>query len=138
MSGLIAVDTIRAVPEGEAGSGVGPGDLTVRPVVPKRPRRDRTPEPADVRLPVITCDDNAECAIRRHARVAFWQMVADVAGSVGEYVGSPHLAGIVQHRLVVEGKVTCPHEAATTGNAKSDGFGRTDFENRFGRDFRDR
>ena len=66
---------------------------------------------------VVAGHEQAEAAVGGDARVALGQVVAHVAGDVGQDVGPPHLAGVVQERLVVEREVAGPHHAATAGHA---------------------
>ncbi|CAB4870924.1 unannotated protein [freshwater metagenome] len=128
------IQTVRAVPEGETGHGVAPRDLALRSVVADRAYMRRATEPAEVVLAVACGPDESKRAVGGYAGQRIGERVANVVPCIGDHVRAPHVARVVQHRLVVEGKVAGPHHPAATGNANVLDTGGVERRQRLDRD----
>ena len=114
----VLIHAVGDVRERDPAVGVGPRDLAARAVVTERPRRSGVPEAAQVRAAVVAGDDEAERPVRGDARPALGQVVAHVAGDVGEHRRVPDLVRVVQQRLVEEREVGGAHHAPAPGHAE--------------------
>src|SRR5579885_2012573 len=65
---IVAIETVRAVANRDAGRRIGPSDLSARPAVAERKRRVGLAETAIIREPVAAGNDHAQGALHRHAK----------------------------------------------------------------------
>jgi hypothetical protein len=80
-------------------------------------RRDRLPHAPEVGATVIAGLYESECAVGRHAGEGVGEVVADVAGRVGQHLRLPHATRVVQDGLVEERQVLGPHHGPAAGHA---------------------
>ena len=84
--------------------------------MPDRAGGHRAAHSAKVAVAIVAGLDQPERAVRLNTCEGVGKVVADVRFHVVEHDGVPHLAGVVEHGLVVQGEIRGPHDTTATGH----------------------